>query len=131
MDPYIAARRALTEATQSRVTAIQGSREDLSAGAIAPSDPPADWFENPEMGIPFRELSGTRNRDLRDDITDMLERLAAAGLARAVAVDVSNRALGFPVIRVLVPGLEPAFHDPSAGQIALGWRARRYVADAA
>jgi ribosomal protein S12 methylthiotransferase accessory factor len=130
LDPLIAARRAITEAAQSRVTAIQGAREDLGAGAIAPSDPPAEWFGDEPRGIAFDELPATRHPDVRDDIAEMLRRLAAAGLEQAVAVDLSNPAVGFPVVKVIVPGLELAFHNLDPARIPLGWRARRYFAPA-
>jgi ribosomal protein S12 methylthiotransferase accessory factor len=128
LDPFIAARRAVTEAAQSRVTAIQGAREDLGAGAIAPSDPPREWFDRTDDGIAFDELPVVRHHDIRDDILDMLERLAAAGLHQAVAVDLSNPAVGFPVVKIVVPGLELAFHAVNPARIPLGWRARRYFA---
>lgn len=126
LDPVVAARRSITEAAQSRVTAIQGAREDLRTGAVAPSDPPSDWFDRGEAGIAFDELPATCNRDIRDDIAEMLDRLAAAGLNQAIAVDLSNPAVGFPVLKLVVPGLELAFHALDPARIPLGWRARRY-----
>ncbi len=128
-DPFIAARRAITEAAQSRVTAIQGAREDLGAGAIAPSEPLDEWFDDSEHGISFDDLPAARHRDIRDDILDMLARLSAAGLKQAVAVDLSNPAVGFPVVKIVVPGLELAFHAVNPARIPLGWRARRYFAN--
>jgi ribosomal protein S12 methylthiotransferase accessory factor len=126
LDPLVAARRSLTEAAQSRVTAIQGAREDLQTGAVAPSDPPAEWFDRGDDGIAFDDLPAICNRDIRDDIAEMLARLAAAGLEQAIAVDLSNPAVGFPVLKIVVPGLELAFHALDPARIPLGWRARRY-----
>lgn len=126
LDPIVAARRAITEAAQSRVTAIQGAREDLRTSAVARSDPPDEWFDGAERGIAFDELLVTRNPDIRDDIVEMLNRLSAAGLDKVIAVDVSNPAIGFPVVKIVVPGLELAFHNLDANRIPLGWRARRY-----
>jgi ribosomal protein S12 methylthiotransferase accessory factor len=126
LDPMVAARRAITEAAQSRVTAIQGAREDLRTGAVAPSDPPGDWFDGRDRGIALDELPAICNHDLRDDIAAMLSQLAAAGLMQAVAVDLSNPAVPFPVVKIVVPGLELAFHNLDPARIPLGWRARRY-----
>ena len=128
LDPVVAARRAITEAAQSRVTAIQGAREDLRTSAVARSDPPDEWFERNDGGVAFDELPVTRNHDIRDDIAEMLNRLVAAGLDRAIAVDLSNPAIGFPVVKIVIPGLELAFHNLDATRIPLGWRARRYFA---
>jgi ribosomal protein S12 methylthiotransferase accessory factor len=126
LDPVVAARRSITEAAQSRVTAIQGAREDLQTGAAAPSDPPGEWFDRGDDGIAFDDLPAAYNRDIRDDIAEMLNRLATAGLERAIAIDLSNPATGFPVVKVVVPGLELAFHNLDPARIPLGWRARRY-----
>jgi ribosomal protein S12 methylthiotransferase accessory factor len=131
LDPVVAARRSITEAAQSRVTAIQGAREDLQTGAVAPSDPPGEWFDRGEDGIAFDDLPATCNRDIRDDIAEMLNRLAAAGLEQAIAIDLSNPAVGFPVVKIVVPGLELAFHNLDPARIPMGWRARRYFASRA
>jgi ribosomal protein S12 methylthiotransferase accessory factor len=129
LDPVVAARRAITEAAQSRVTAIQGAREDLGAGAIAQSEPPDEWFDSHERAISFGDLPAVHHRDIRDDILEMLARLSAAGLTQAVAVDLTNPAVGFPVVKIVVPGLELAFHAVNPTRIPLGWRARRYFAN--
>ena len=123
-DPRVAARRAITEAAQSRVTAIQGAREDLEAGAVAESDPPPEWFD-PAAGIDFAELGGFENRDLLADVELMVERLLEAGLDEVVAVDLTNPALEFPVVKMIVPGLELAFHAVDPARVPFGWRARR------
>jgi ribosomal protein S12 methylthiotransferase accessory factor len=125
-DSHIAARRAITEAAQSRVTAIQGAREDLEAGAIACSDPPEDWFTGGENGIDLGHLSRAVHTDVRDDIAFMLAELTRAGLKEVVAVDLSNPAFGLPVVKMVVPGLELAFHAVDGSGVPLGWRARRY-----
>lgn len=126
-DPRIAARRAITEATQSRVTAIQGSREDLAAGAICPADPPAEWFDPESSGIDFADIPTTIFSDVRDDIGCMLDALDTAALDPAVVVNLTNDAIGFPVVKVIVPGMELAFHTIDPELVAFGWRGRRYL----
>lgn len=125
-DPLIALKRAITEATQSRVTAIQGSREDLEAPAMARSDPPEEMFCGGADGIDFKDLHRSVHADVRDDIRLMIDKLKHAALYEVVAVDLSNPRLEFPVAKVIVPGLELAFHDVRDNRIPLGWRARRY-----
>jgi ribosomal protein S12 methylthiotransferase accessory factor len=126
-DAAIAARRAITEAAQSRVTAIQGAREDLTAGAICPSEPPASWFAPASPGIDFRALERVVNGDVRDDIVFMVRALAGAALEEIVVVDVTNESIGFPVVKVIVPGLELAFHAVDPDRVNFGWRSRRYL----
>ena len=126
-DPLVAARRAITEATQSRVTAIQGVREDMAAGAICPADPPEDWFFPSDPGVDIADLPREVHADVREDLTFMLDALDAAALDSAVLVNLTNDLIGFPVLRAVVPGLELAFHSPDPDLVALGWRARRYL----
>jgi ribosomal protein S12 methylthiotransferase accessory factor len=104
--------RALTEAAQSRLTAIAGSRDDL---------PRSDYerFRN----IDLLEANRTRmehegllhdfvvgpdwNRDtFEEDVKWELERLRAVGIERVIAVDLTKKEFGIPVVRVVIPGLE-------------------------
>lgn len=126
-DAYISVRRAITEAAQSRVTAIQGAREDLGAGALAPSEPPLEWFRRSPDAIDFNCIPGAHHADIRADIQEMLARLSQAGLSEAVAVDIGSPAFEFAVVKVIVPGLELAFHSRvQPDDVTFGWRARRY-----
>ena len=128
-DAFVAARRAITEAAQSRVTAMQGVREDMAAGAICPADPPADWFHPDDPGVELGDLPRATHADVRDDLGYMLDALDRAALDQALAVNLSHDAICFPVVKAVVPGLELAFHSPDPDRIALGWRARRFYPD--
>jgi ribosomal protein S12 methylthiotransferase accessory factor len=58
----------------------------------------------------------------------MSHQLDAAGLTQVIAVDLTRSEVGFPVVKVIVPGLEhwSARHfDPDL--VVLGPRARRYL----
>ena len=104
----IALIRALTEAAQSRVADIQGSREDLSVirRRAAHEVPRESWvLTRPELRN-FGDVPANHNDDVRDDILMMIERLAAAGMDRVIVVDISDESLGIPTCRVVVPGLE-------------------------
>ena len=41
-----------------------------------------------------------------DDIKLILEHLRQAGLKKAIIVDLTNKNIGIPVVRAIVPGLE-------------------------
>ncbi len=135
-DADVALVRALTEVAQSRATDIQAVREDLAApGASAhpfashtrrvKAINRASWFHRPSSRRRrVSELPTHRHLDVLDDIQLMLQALRSAGLGPAVAVDLTRRELGVPVVRVLVGGAESwAADDGRLGQRALAkWR---------
>jgi ribosomal protein S12 methylthiotransferase accessory factor YcaO len=57
----------------------------------------------------------------KTEVAWLLERLKAAGIRQAVAVDLTRSEFGVPVVRVVVPGLEGSDHH--AGYVP-GVRAR-------
>lgn len=103
----IAARRAIVEAAQTRITNIAGARDDIVGDeydqqlgrsiAVLTEDAPATR-PAPE-GLP----PGTAEGDL---IAALQQGLARAGLARIVAVPLGGERFGIEVARVFVPGLE-------------------------
>ncbi|WP_437991648.1 YcaO-like family protein [Sorangium sp. So ce145] len=123
----IALARALTEAAQSRLTAISGARDDIVepslqrvreadriAAALAELEAPA--------ARSFAELPDAVSDSFDDDLAAVLGALRGAGLAQAVAVDLSRPELGVAVVRVVVPGLESMWNAPG---YAPGPRAQR------
>lgn len=114
----IALIRALTEAAQTRLTYVTGSRDDIEAAEFTPrgfmskslsakrllagSGPARHYRSAPS----FEE--GTRT----SDVAFLLGRLAACGMEGAVAVDLGKPEIGIPVVRVIVPGLEAPHDDP-------------------
>jgi ribosomal protein S12 methylthiotransferase accessory factor len=102
----IALARALTEAAQSRVTFIAGSRDDMypwdyvtgrSDGLSRPGQPPARSFRDaasPPLGATFD-----------DDLRTILRLLDAAGFPRVVAIDLTRPEYGVPVVVAIVPGM--------------------------
>jgi len=104
----VAVLRAITEAIQSRLAAIQGARDaynvlpntrrsaTLAERAREMSSDGAGAFD----AIPSR-----LHADLRDDLEFILAALRRAGFDSAIAVDLTRADLGLPVVRVRVPGL--------------------------
>jgi len=115
----IALLRALTEAAQSRLTYISGARDDIERRNYRrPGDEhPAERFREMTAGRPaVRPVQAAPNREtdlLNDDLAWELERLAAVGVRQAIAVDLSTAAIGVPVVRIVIPGLEGVPDDPS------------------
>jgi YcaO-like protein with predicted kinase domain len=129
----IAIIRALTELAQSRAADIQAAREDLLP-ADAEATPaamhlrrahkiePGRWTIRQAGPLrPLRGMASVENEDIADDIRLIFSRLARHGMERAIVVDFSEPG-GFPVVRVLVPGLEFWALD----QGAIGPRALEY-----
>jgi ribosomal protein S12 methylthiotransferase accessory factor len=117
-DARVAARRALTEAAQSRCVDIQGIREDIvppdSAATafnvhtrrVSAIDPHA-WFLGKSTNVRSREeLPSAIHDDICLDIEHIVSRLVCCSLDQVVVVDFSTSDDIFAVVRVIVPGLE-------------------------
>jgi YcaO-like protein with predicted kinase domain len=108
----IALARALTEAAQSRLVLIAGSRDDVLRAHYAEmrSEERVDRYRAELLGThgvrAFDDGPGAENDTFDADVTWEVERLRAAGIERVIVVDLSKPELGIPVVRVVVPGLE-------------------------
>lgn len=123
-DPVRAALRAITEAAQSRLTAIAGSRDDFSPRL----------YQRLDDGGPMQELINLCDetpaaptfsfepspRSIQENISQILDRLASRGIDQVVAVPLPHPRLPVSVVRMIVPGLEV---DVSGEYIQLGLRA--------
>jgi len=109
----VALLRALTEAAQARLTVISGLRDDFRAEAY-------EQLLNPDVvravrnrisaSAPTRRFSDIPTWDsdtFEDDVERELECIRKAGIRRVVVVDLTKPEFGLPVVRVIVPGLEP------------------------
>jgi ribosomal protein S12 methylthiotransferase accessory factor len=127
----IALSRAITEAAQSRLTYISGSRDDLKRHNY---DEPveqrlADYanklWENRIPARRFADVPDTLRRDFESDLALLLGRLKSVGVEHACVVDLTRPELGIPVVRLMVPGLELDPED--APDYVLGERAHRFA----
>jgi ribosomal protein S12 methylthiotransferase accessory factor len=100
--------RAVTEAVQARLAAIQGARDSYNEFPT--------YTRRATQAERARELStadrrsftdtlSRANLDLRDDLFFLLGALRQAGFERVIAADLTRPDLGLPVVRVRVPGL--------------------------
>jgi len=110
---HIAFQRALTEAVQSRLTAIAGSRDDMARGEYRHWRDPV----NLEKHRAIASLAGPRNfseiptfeaASLDEDLAWELSLIRRAGYNRVIAVDLTRAEFGIPVVRVIVPGMQCA-----------------------
>jgi ribosomal protein S12 methylthiotransferase accessory factor len=124
-DAAVAARRAMTEAAQSRLTFIHGVREDLRQPAVTLGERPADgWFDRRVPRMDFSTFPTREFPNVADDLREMVEALGSVGLDEVYAVDLSHPDIPFAVARVIVPGAEPPLEFEDRNRVALGWRGR-------
>jgi YcaO-like protein with predicted kinase domain len=123
--PAIALLRALTEAIQSRVTFVAGSRDDMYRSDYTSlsfdEGQRVRWDELRHNGIlhAFANASSVAAATFEEDISVVLERLTSVGLGSAVVVDLTKPEYSIPVVKVLVPGLEETGQDNEIGERAV------------
>lgn len=126
----IALLRALTEAAQARNTYIVGARDDYSVQLY--SHPVRArrlafcrrLLASAQQRRAFVDVPSFESSSIEDDMRWMLARLRAAGIDQVIVVDLTREAIGIPVARVIVPGLEGMMEDED-GDYVPGPRARR------
>ncbi len=123
--------RAVTEAVQSRLTAIAGARDDLRGEDYRQLDTEdtlldlvLDARERTKAQRRFSDVPSRENRVFETDLCELLSGLRGAGLDQAIVIDLTRSKLGIPVVRVIVPGLEVATNQ---GHCAPGRRARAFA----
>jgi YcaO-like protein with predicted kinase domain len=107
----VALSRALTEAAQSRLTYVAGSRDDLQPEEAERAMDPALAAEMAALARGKRDFNSVPTHEFEtfeEDVNFLLGRLEAAGFDRALVYDLTLAEFGIPVVRVLVPGLRGA-----------------------
>ena len=104
-DARIALTRALTEAAQSRLTGIQGGREDLP-DFVPPAGAPVETRHSDVQAISFNDIASCQHPSVNDDVEFILERMRQSGFDQVVVVDITRADVGIPVVRVIVPRAE-------------------------
>jgi ribosomal protein S12 methylthiotransferase accessory factor len=127
---HIALLRALTEAAQARTTFIAGARDDYFPHLYDAEERARRrmlcerLLQSPAQPRAYADVASFDSPSLDGDLRWILARLRAAGFDQALAVDLSREAMGVPVMRAIVPGLEGVM-DAEHGDYAPGRRARR------
>ena len=126
----IALLRALTEAAQTRLVMISGSRDDVGRASYARHRYGGVLDElRAHAGRPgprnFRDAPDCDADTFEDDVAWLLTRLREAGVNHVVAIDLTKDAFKLPVVRVVIAGLEGPHEVP--GYVA-GARAQAMMA---
>lgn len=121
--------RAVTEAAQSRLTYIAGSRDDLyrryyEKQASSPLFAHVhDAWERQLAGTRFNDVPSAAGSSFEADRDLLLEKLRAVGIRQVAVVDLTDERFGIPVVRVIAPGLEC---EPAHSPVRPGARARAH-----
>lgn len=111
-DRNIALSRALTEAAQTRLTMIIGSRDDAGRALYAraaDADRAArerQRFDRTEPQRSLEDVPTWTSDDLAEDGRWLLSRLAEGGFSQVLAVDLTMPELGIPVVCVVIAGAD-------------------------
>ncbi len=124
-DRGIALARALTEAAQSRLTAISGAREDIAESDYlsAPSSR-EDNYRDHLLGLmatgDFRRVPHFEADSIDDDLDHELTVLERARVRQVVAVELTRADLGVSVFKVIIPAFDDEADGPSAANLGAG-----------
>ena len=112
LDPDIALMRALTEAAQSRLAVIAGSREDLEGQAYrrhASYDELRDqlhaWSEA-RPWLPYDAIPDRSSGDNDTDLAYLLDLLGEHGLHLVLRTSLAPDGFPFSIVKIVVPGSE-------------------------
>lgn len=123
-DARIALTRALTEAAQSRLTSIQGGREDIPATGA----PAAEASSGCAHTIGFDDIASYQHASVNEDVEFLIEGMRQAGFNQVVVVDITIIEVGIPVVRVVAPRAEAwPFYLMHGSRASLGQRALREI----
>ncbi|HEX8175879.1 MAG TPA: YcaO-like family protein [Pyrinomonadaceae bacterium] len=103
----VAATRAITEAAQSRLTFIHGSRQDLKTETYQHTHESVyRFFDAIEAMTPWQTLNETVGESLFEDYQYVLRSLSEAGYEHAFRVDMSGLVPDISVTKVVIPGMK-------------------------
>jgi len=109
LSPTVAATRAITEAAQSRLTFIHGSREDLTEEAYRGGSGHTEllsFFHDLAADTSWGSLDDLSSDDLATDYERVLAGLRDLGVKGVYAVDLSRPELPVSVVKTLIPGAQ-------------------------
>ncbi|MCG5243418.1 YcaO-like family protein [Azospirillum doebereinerae] len=126
LEPAVAMSRALTEAVQSRLVLIAGSRDDffrrdLIRNQNADGTAEIAALESQPATVDGRRFANLATPTFEGDIALLLNVLRRAGIEQALVFDLTQPEMDIPVVRVVVPGLEGYnfdFYAPGARPLA-------------
>jgi len=111
--PEIALSRAIHEAIQCRLTMISGSRDDVFPTDYVKYSNRDDHrrfiqsIQQPAASLDFKPARLPVSEFFEDDLKTILDQLKKVDIKSVVVVDLTRDDIGIPVVKVIVPGLEP------------------------
>ncbi|MFT3927790.1 MAG: YcaO-like family protein [Myxococcales bacterium] len=111
LEPAVALSRAISEAVQTRLTYIAGSRDDLRKSDYLGTRNPdhlREAYDELRAMAPNRRLSDMASlatRTFEGDLEVLLDAVRRAGLPQAILVDLGKPELEMAVVRMVVPDL--------------------------
>jgi YcaO-like protein with predicted kinase domain len=112
LSPEVSLMRALSEAVQSRLTMISGSRDDMFYKDYLNCTNEDDRqqfmtsFAEPPPQLDARSRQSLATDTFEGDVAVLLSALERVGIKSVAVVDLSREDVGIPVVKVVVPGLE-------------------------
>lgn len=116
LNTEVALIRAITEAAQSRLTHIAGSRDDMFRKSYTRLNVNLDsgglleYIRHLHPVRDFRSLPSLATGNLESDVATQLTRLVNAGFDQVIAVELTDSSLSIPVVRIIIPGMEFSLH---------------------
>ncbi len=130
LDKHVAIMRAITEAVQTRLTLISGSRDDASIKEYQ-SWQKVEYQKLMRSGlmdtpshIDFNSIVSWEQDSIEEDLTVLITQLKDKNLPTPLMVDLTKAEFNIPVVRVIAPGLE-GIHDVPG--YVFGQRAKTFV----
>lgn len=112
--------RAITEAAQSRLTLITGTRDDIFRDQYEPSHFGAEDLgryraRQPKCGKlrRFSDVSSFAQETFNADIAILLKRLGGLGVKNVIVVRLTEKESPFHIVKVIIPGLEGPCEHPA------------------
>jgi ribosomal protein S12 methylthiotransferase accessory factor len=116
-DRRVALARTLTEAVQTRMNYITGSRDDLRLeefmiqGRAQKAQEARKLLRKSEPLRDFTILPHHVMQTFREDLDWLIQRLSSIGIDQIACVDLSSGISDLSVVRAVIPGLEPPHDD--------------------
>jgi ribosomal protein S12 methylthiotransferase accessory factor len=106
LNETVAAIRAITEAAQTRLTYIHGSRQDIKKETyVVDQRMLFEFFSRLDAATPWHSLAQSNNSNLSEDYEETLSHLRAAGFRNLFRVDMTREPFNIPVVKVVIPGM--------------------------
>jgi ribosomal protein S12 methylthiotransferase accessory factor len=106
LNEMVAAIRAITEAAQTRLTYIHGSREDIKKATYEVDKRRLyEFFFGIKADTPWQSLTVSKSNSLSEDYEETMNHLRAGGFTNLYRVDMTREPFNIPVVKVVIPGM--------------------------